>query len=76
VRCLREDIEITDIELKKQSGLGLLGGHFGPINKVKAAEAFILQKLAEIGLETVEINEPFAKVLLGQVFVTNGRVEG
>jgi hypothetical protein len=43
-------------------------------NRLKAAEAYIRNKLEEAGLEVGDISEKFAKITLADVFANNGRI--
>jgi hypothetical protein len=71
IRCAREDLDITDIELKDSN---LLNGWIPSKNGLKAAEAYIRNKLEEVGLEIGDISDKFAKILLADVVANNGPI--
>jgi hypothetical protein len=64
VRCLREDIRITNIEIISEESKNIK--IFEPSNRSKmvAAEAFIKKKLADAGLISGDMSNPFADVCL------------
>jgi hypothetical protein len=72
VRCLLEDLEIANIQLKR-------GGVFPAIgaakNRMKAAEAYIRNQLLEAGLEVRGVSDPFDQIVLGSV-VANAESPG
>ncbi|WP_199084650.1 hypothetical protein [Bosea sp. ASV33] len=60
LRCRREDLLITDIQIDRP-GWKALGDPFGR-NKELAAEAVIRTRLAQAGLLTGDISDPFAMI--------------
>ncbi|WP_313059049.1 hypothetical protein [Agrobacterium cavarae] len=67
VRCLREDLIITDIKIKGNvSFLSKITGNEEKL-KLKAAEAYIRTKLCEVGLVVGDLSNDFAKVVLVDV---------
>jgi hypothetical protein len=68
IRCRREDFEITDIHLKDETFMWRRGKKI----RMKAAEAYIRNQLAEAGLTAGDLKEPFAIIKLGQIVVSNG----
>lgn len=65
LRCLREDLIISEIELKDVNLWDKAKSEFGFKNKIIAVEAYIRQKLIEEGLEVRDISDKFAKITLG-----------
>jgi hypothetical protein len=64
VSCLREDLEITEIQLKsKKNFADFLASPFKE-NKLVAAEAYIRNNIIENGLGDIDISEPFAAMTL------------
>ena len=72
VRCLLEDLEIADIQLKNGSIFPAIGA---AKNRLKAAEAYIRNKLVEAGLEVHGVSDPFDQIVLGSV-VANEELPG
>ena len=66
VRCRREDLVISQIELKNCSGLELLKLGLGR-NKEAAAEAVIRSRLLEEGLLSGDIEDRFAVLTLASI---------
>ncbi len=67
VKCLREDLIITDIRLKSDISMKekILGNE--DKIKLKAAEAYIRTKLCEVGLDVGDLGNDFARVILMDV---------
>lgn len=74
IRCLREDMKIEDIIIKDETLRGKLAGKVGFTNNLKAAEAYIRNKLEELGLEAGDLSDDFAKIKLAEVTAMNGRI--
>lgn len=67
IRCLREDLIISDIKIKDDVGfINKIVGNEEKI-KLKAAEAYIRTKLCEVGLLVGDLSNDFAKVVLVDV---------
>ena len=66
IRCLREDLDISNIVLKDSKLWNIISNRPGHRNRIAAAEAFIRNKLAEHNLlgseETIE--DPFCEMVL------------
>jgi hypothetical protein len=67
VRCLREDLIIEDIQPKDPTLLEKVQAKAGFGNRLKAAEAYIRNRLLEEGLEVGEIADKFAGLTLASV---------
>lgn len=65
VRCLREDLIIEDIEIKDQTKWDALKAKMGFENRLKAAEAYIRNTLANEGLEVSNVSDLFGAITLG-----------
>lgn len=64
IKCLREDLIISDIKMKEGVPLKQkIRGNQGKI-KLRAAEAYIRTKLCEIGLEVGDLGSDFSKLIL------------
>jgi hypothetical protein len=72
IRCLREDLEITDLELKNTGLWEELKERVGGKNRLKAAEAYIRNRLEEAGLDAGDMSDRFVKITLVDVFANNG----
>lgn len=68
IKCLREDLLITDIRLKDDE-LSLAEKLLGKEQKTKkrAAEAYIRTKLMETGLDVGDISNEFASIVMLEV---------
>jgi hypothetical protein len=73
IRCLREDLDISDIEIKNPTARERISASVSS-NRMKAAEAYIRNKLEEAGLEVGDISDKFGKITLADVFANNGRI--
>ncbi|WP_210166631.1 hypothetical protein, partial [Neorhizobium galegae] len=64
VKCLREDLIISDIRLKDE--LSFKDRIIGNEERIKerAAEAYIRTKLCELGLEVGDLSNIFARIFL------------
>jgi hypothetical protein len=67
LRCLREDLYIEDIEVKDPSLLDRVNPNWNSRNHQIAAEAYIRNKLIEHGLETGDLGDAYARLVLGVV---------
>lgn len=69
VRCLREDLRITDIKIAVDETEVM--SIFSPTDKARiaAAEAFIKKRLAEAGLVSGDLSNPFAEICLLETVV-------
>jgi hypothetical protein len=67
VRCLREDMEISDIEMKDEGKWSLTLTDGQKAKKLKAAEAFIRNKLEEEGLVSVAMEESFSEIVMAYI---------
>jgi hypothetical protein len=67
LRCLREDLHIENIVVKNPNFWERVGPKWNNRNHVIAAEAFIRNKLAEHGLETVDLGDAYSRLVLGTV---------
>jgi len=67
IRCLREDIEITDISFKKK--LAIYDPRTIGRNKMAAVESYIRSKLTETGLIEGDITDPFSDICLLELSV-------
>lgn len=67
VKCLREDLLISDISIK--DGISLTDRLTGNDERIKlrAAEAYIRTKLCEVGLDVGNLSNDFAKIILVDV---------
>jgi hypothetical protein len=74
IRCLREDLEITDLDIKDSDLWQKLLSRTGSTNRFKAAEAYIKNELERAGLEAGDLSDKFAKITLAEVFANNGRI--
>ncbi|WP_421736800.1 hypothetical protein [Caulobacter sp.] len=72
VRCLREDLEITDIVLKDTKRWQSLVRSPTHRNRVAAAEAVIRDRLSKAGLFHDPLDEPFSELCLAEVSVGEG----
>jgi len=70
VRCKREDLDITHIELTKPSDIKLMGLLPNRKKSMKAAEAFIKHQLQKEGLSVGDIHEPFSDLVVGDLLVS------
>jgi hypothetical protein len=69
VRCLREDLEISSIELKDDAAWRLfLASRFHKA-KIVAAEAYIRNKLATQGFPVSDLSEKFASIVMSIKFL-------
>ena len=71
VRCLREDLVISDIKVKDpEKGTGRFFGkkmeEINPAN-IRAAETVIRNSLTKYGLEAGELSEDFSRIVLGSI---------
>lgn len=64
VRCRREDLEITEIDLKDSSVLEKAKNKIGFRNRLAAAEAYIRDRLAKEGLTIKKFNDSFGEITL------------
>ncbi|HEY1632564.1 MAG TPA: hypothetical protein VGF56_14710 [Rhizomicrobium sp.] len=62
VRCKREDIDISDITIKDETLLEKAKSQIGFTNKMKAAEAYIRNQLANEGLEVSNVSDIFGQL--------------
>lgn len=67
VRCLREDIHITDIKTKDEGLWRKVKAKAGFENRLAAAESYIRSKLIEEGLEFGDLNDRFGEIILAHV---------
>lgn len=67
IRCLREDLEISDVEIKDKAIWTKLKGGMAFENKKIAAEAYIRNRLCAEGLEFGDISDPFGQLVLAHV---------
>lgn len=69
IRCLREDLKLDEIEIVGPTGE--VHPLFGPDERTKraAAEAFIKTKLAEAGLISGDLSNPYAEICLLETMV-------
>jgi hypothetical protein len=67
VHCLREDLEIQDIEIKDATLWEKLRPREAFRNKIVAAESYIRDRLAEEGLEAGHISDKFSFLTLARV---------
>jgi hypothetical protein len=74
LRCLREDLEIKNIEIKNANSWERLKSRLGNENRLKAAEAYIRNQLEQTGLEAGDLSDKFAKITLSDVIANNGRI--
>jgi hypothetical protein len=74
IRCAREDLDIRDIELKNSSLWEGLIHQPGSMNRLKAAEAYIRNKLEEADLEIGDISDKFAKITLADIIANDGSI--
>lgn len=72
IRCLREDLEITDIVLKDAKRWQSLVQSPTHRNRVAAAEAVIRDRLSKAGLFHDPLDEPFSELCLAEVSVGEG----
>lgn len=64
VRCLREDLDISDIRLGDASAWSLIARRKNALNRRIAAEAAIRTLLTEEGLVVGDMADPFAELVL------------
>jgi hypothetical protein len=69
IRCLREDLEISNIVLKDQTLWASLIQSPTHRNRVAAAEAVIRDRLLKAGLVHGAVDEPYAELCLAEVVV-------
>lgn len=74
IRCLREDLVITGIEIKEEGFWHRIVNREGISNRTKAAEAYIKKQLEELGLEAGNLSDKFANITLAQIVANNGRI--
>lgn len=67
VRCRREDINISDIEIKDEGLWEKARAATGFSNRVAAAESYIRAKLLEVGLEERNIGDKFGTLCFASV---------
>lgn len=67
ITCLREDLHISDFELKDGSLWKRVRNRMGSENRIRAAEAFIRNRIEERGLGAPEMGERFTVIRLAQV---------
>lgn len=67
VRCLREDMIISDIKVKDENIWERLKGRAGQQNRIAAAESYIRDKLVEEGLAFSDIEDRFGLITLVEV---------
>lgn len=67
VRCLREDLHISSIELKDGSLWKQIKKMKGFVNKKAAAEAYIKQKLLLESLPCGDIGDPYCSIILASI---------
>jgi hypothetical protein len=65
VRCRRQDLKISKIEIKG----GIRNSKRWTTNKTAAASAYISQKIAELGFVNKNFDEPFIEVCLAEISV-------
>ena len=65
VRCRREDLIITDSQIKDEALHEKLISHLVPRNRLAAAEAYIRDQLMKTGLEVGDLSELFRQITLG-----------
>jgi hypothetical protein len=65
IRCRREDLIITDLEIKNESLWDTAKRRAGFKNRLAAAEAYIRERLSDEGLEVKNIDEAFSQLTLG-----------
>ena len=68
VRCRREDLKISNIELKDKSSWKSLVVRENFRNKIIAAEAYIRDRLSSEDLEFSNISDPFGEITIARVF--------
>jgi hypothetical protein len=67
VRCLRQDLHISDIRLKDEAAWGVLLAGAQQRNRLAAAEALIRTKLFEEGLFQGDVSDPYAQMTLAAI---------
>lgn len=65
VRCRREDLDISDVQIKDENIWDAVKARAGFKNRMAAAEAYIRMKLAEEGLYADNFDDIFGRVTLG-----------
>ncbi|MFG1345482.1 hypothetical protein V5F59_11355 [Xanthobacter autotrophicus DSM 431] len=71
VRCLREDLVISDIEWKDATGWAKLSRSFQHRNRLAAAEAVIRTRLFEAGLMHGPLDDRYARMTLAEVIFSD-----
>jgi len=74
VRCLREDLEIDDFQVKDEGAWERMRRTVGFKNRLAAAESYIRDQLMKEGLEVENISDPFGRLTLASV-VAHQQVE-
>ena len=64
VRCLREDIDIYDIELKGEEEQNRIFKRPGQQARVKAAEAYLKQQILLEGLRVGEMSDRYSELTI------------
>ena len=64
IRCRREDLTISDIDIKNASILEKAKSKIGYTNRLAAAEAYIRDRLAKEGLEVKNFKDSFGEIHL------------
>ncbi|PZR32928.1 hypothetical protein [Caulobacter segnis] len=67
VRCLRQDLHITDIRLKDEAAWSVLMAGAQQRNRIAAAEALIRTKLFEEGLFKGNVSDHYAQMTLAAI---------
>lgn len=67
VRCRREDLIISDLQIKNEQNNSKLTARKGAENRLAAAESYIRDRLIENGLETPDLQEAFSRLTLASV---------
>lgn len=76
IRCRREDLVIEDLQIKDKKKWDEARKKRGFENQMKAAEAYIRNRLHDMDFSVGDISEPFSKLVLASVTARdNGRDE-
>ena len=64
VRCLREDIDIYDIQFKDHTEQSIFFARPGQAARIKAAEAYLKQQILLEGLRVGNMRDPYSELTI------------
>lgn len=69
IRCLREDLDVYDIEFKDEKEAQLFSKRIGKENRLRAAEAYLKRELLNEGLLFGDLSDLYSELLLADLVV-------